>query len=197
MSDVPITSSRRHAKAESGFSPAQQAVAARPVGLGPAVFDQTETSPWPLRNSLPHPNQHPAVGLPVVQGSEVLPEPSVQPPQQRQSPPVARLHSPPAGPMPRRAAPAGVALTGVRKINISPSPDACLKRFYPKPDVRIDLMCQPNRLLWISHKIRPSDCLQTNSTANAGCPGNQDPNQRVGSVSASNPEHFNESSRNP
>ena len=197
MSDVPITSSRRHAKAESGFSPAQQAVAARPVGLGPAVFDQTETSPWPLRHSLPHPSQHPAVGLPVVQGSQVLPEPSVQPPQQRQSPPVARLQSPPAGPMPRRAAPAGAALTGIRKINNFPSPDACLKQFCPEPDVRIGLRRQPNRLLWISQKLGPVSCLQTNSTANAGRPSNQEPNQRIGLVSAGNPEHFNESNRNP
>ena len=136
MSDVPITSARRHAKAESGFSPAQQAVTARPVNLGPAVFSQTQTSPRPLRHSLPHPSQHPAVGLPVVQGSKVLPEPGLQPPQQRQSEPVARLRSPSAGPMPRRAAPAGVALTGIRKTNIFPSPDAYLKRFYPEPDVR-------------------------------------------------------------
>jgi hypothetical protein len=128
MSDVPITSSRRHAKAESGFSPAQQAVAARPVGLGPAVFDQTETSPWPLRHSLPHPSQHPAVGLPVVQGSEVLPEPSVQPPQQRRRPPDAGPHSPSAGPLAQR-----VALVGVPPANLDPDLDASLGQFSPVP----------------------------------------------------------------
>ena len=156
-----------------------------------------EISPQPLRHSFPHPTQHPAVGLPVILGSEVLPEPGLQPPQQRQSPPVARLHSPPAGPMPRRAAPAGAALTGVRKTNIFPSLDAYLKRFCPEPDVRIGLRRQPNRLLWISQKIGPVPCLQTNSTANAGRPNNQEPNQRIGLVSAGNPEHFNESNRNP